>query len=111
MTLQEVPLLTITLQDVLSLIRVYVDGLSDISVEAGIVNIIGYPLGYVGAGTNNPSTGAIVVIRRGYAAEGAQVNAGWSRELDFNASRSSSIYGNSKTVTPLSLKGTFIIRY
>lgn len=30
---------------------------------------------------------------------------------DFNASRSSTIYGNSSSITPLSLTNTFLIRY
>lgn len=79
-------------------------------MEAGIVNILGGPLGYVGSGLIATQR-AIQVTRTGWANEGATVNPSWSREFNFDASRSSSIYGNSKTVTPLSISCSFLIRF
>lgn len=80
-------------------------------MEAGIVNILGGPLGYVGSGSYIVTQRAIQVTKTGWANEGAAVNPSWSREFNFDASRSSSIYGNSETVTPLSTSCSFLIRF
>lgn len=82
-------------------------------MEAGIVNITGGPIGYCGANSNNTSlsTGAIRITRTGYCNEGAASNAWWSREFNFDASRSSSLFGNSTTVTPSSMTASFYLKY
>ena len=42
---------------------------------------------------------------------GANFGSGFTKAFNFNASRSSSIYGNSSTVTPLSLSTKLILKY
>ena len=77
-------------------------------VEAGLPNITGT---YSNAGsketTSNTATGAFAVISNNYL--GNQSNAGNGSAIDFDASRSSSIYGNSSTVQPQTIKVLFYI--
>ena len=42
---------------------------------------------------------------------GANFGSGFTKAFNFNASRSSAIYGNSGTVTPLSLSTKLILKY
>lgn len=76
-------------------------------MEAGIVNITG---GWNGNGDGITTLGAFYISgrlnSRGY---NAGINAGYG--IRFSASRVSSIYGNSNTVTPLSRRVRFLIRF
>lgn len=82
-------------------------------MAAGITNITGGPIGYCGAGRyqQTSSISALWITRTGFTNEGATGNPPWSREFAFDASRSSSIYGNSETVTPLSITVSFYLKY
>lgn len=77
------------------------------------MNIPGGPIGYCGAGRyqQTSSISALWITRTGFTNEGAMGNPSWSREFAFDASRSSSIYGNSETVTPLSITVSFYLKY
>lgn len=79
-----------------------------ISVEAGIVNIYG-TFQENSDGTRNETGCFYNTYNRGVWVAGGNGGGGYLITLD--ASRSSSIYGNSKTITPLSLKNIFLIRY
>lgn len=76
-------------------------------MEAGIVNITG---GWNGNGDGIATLGAFYTSERlnsrGY---NGGINAGYG--IRFSASRVSSIYGNSNTVTPLSRRTQFLLRY
>ena len=94
-------------------------------MAAGIVNIIGANINSeVSYAPNFANSGAVHIISRGdqYAGGGTNYRnvssvassspTVWTWVYyGIDASRSSSIYGKSNTVTPLSLSGTFLIRY
>lgn len=77
-------------------------------VQAGLPNIT---VTYSNAGsketTSNTATGAFAVTTNNYL--GNQSNAGNGSAIDFNASRSSSVYGNSTTVQPQTIKVFYYI--
>ena len=82
-----------------------------ISVEAGLPNITAGIISY-----ENAFYGAYGAL----SASGRNGAANYHREgstnnmigpIKFNASKSNPVYGNSKTVTPLSLSCTVLIRY
>lgn len=78
-------------------------------VEAGLPNITG---GFRGTGQNSSSSdsyesGAFKAIANGQGYSGASGND--VKTWDFDASRSSSIYGNSSTVQPQTIKVLFYI--
>ena len=79
------------------------------SIEAGLPNITGYmrPVVFYSApGMKGP------FYHNGYEG-GDSMNGGASQRINvgFSASRSNAIYGASSTVTPLSRKTTFVIKY
>lgn len=79
-------------------------------VSAGLPNITGNLLGFCRSGYYTP-TGAFTITEVGVASEGASRNAPWSGVLNFYASLSNPIYGNSDTVQPPSLKVKYLIKY
>lgn len=94
-------------------------------MEAGIANIIGANINSEASYIPNfANSGAVRVISRGDQYTGGGTNyrnvssvatsspTVWTWVYyGIDASHSSSIYGKSNTVTPLSLSGTFLIRY
>ena len=76
------------------------------SVKAGIANILGSFSAIVCTNHNAYASGAFRGVNG--SASGA-ANGAFGYNMD--ASRCSSIYGNSDTVTPLSLTNIFLIRY
>lgn len=96
------------------LITNFIQGLNDLStlgaiVEAGLPNISGYvdiyKLGYNGTGS---SSGALSLSAGSYAGSGAK-EVGNNLRINFNASRSNSVYGNANTVQPQSVRYPYII--
>ena len=79
-------------------------------MEAGLPNITGKLAVRPTSETPNP-TGAFYI--NGISEYLGKYNGGtnYSNGVSFNASRSSSIYGNSSTVTPLSMSCKFYISY
>lgn len=81
------------------------------SVEAGIVNATGYAMARGPEINTSYSSGSLFVTR---SSDGYGFNhntGGNTAQFNLDLSRSSTIYGNSNTVTPLSLANTFLIRY
>ena len=76
-------------------------------VKAGLPNITG-GIGWVWSWTGD-AWGAFYLSNSANSPQGSGMNLG--RDFNFNASRSSSIYGSSSTVTPSSLKVGFYISY
>lgn len=77
-------------------------------MEAGAPSITGtYKIDYVYKGVG---TGCMY-NRSGTRQINATLGANTNGLICIDASRSSSVYGNSNTVTPLSLTSTFLIRY
>ena len=74
------------------------DGELGKSYNAGLPNITSGNLGYVRSGRNIDGSGALINTSKGQFAEGASVNQGWSGTMNFDASRSNSIYGAADTV-------------
>ena len=89
------------------------------SVEAGSPNITGGFSCRSSWATNKNGgwdykTGAFSGNTGTYPKQDASISDGWGPRLgnlEFRASLSSSIYGNSETVTPSSLKTLLLIRY
>lgn len=83
-----------------------------IRIEAGLPNI-GGQFGNITSGKPEYpwAEGAFNVAKqfRGHQNGGAQWM--YCSDFDFNASRSSSIYGSSTTVTPLSITTSFLMKY
>ena len=80
-----------------------------LSQSAGLPNITGTAALVQAGGTSSP-TGAIYTL--GTNAPAATAAAAWVQMVHgINASYSNSIYGSSDTVTPLSRKCLFLIRY
>lgn len=78
---------------------------SGIKIEAGLPNITGT---FGVCGTGYTPTGAFQYLKKGAALS----NSGEADNIhDFNASRSSSIYGNSTTVQPPSQTVHLVIKY
>lgn len=75
-------------------------------MEAGIVNILGSFSAIVCYNHSAYASGAF----RGVNGSASGAGSG-AYGYDMDASRCSSIYGNSDTVTPLSLTNIFLIRY
>ena len=93
-------------------IRSLAYSLSAISVIAGCPNITGSVRG--GDTTSSGGTGASGCFRGTEAnVEHYATSSSGSKiiTINFNASHSNSIYGSSTTVTPLSLKTKFFIKY
>ena len=82
---------------------------SVISIGAGLPNIKG-ELFTVPANTSTDGTGAFRRTTTPNTAGAARGAASWSN-INFDASRSSSVYGSSSTVTPLSESTLLCIRY
>ena len=84
-----------------------------ISVSTGLPNIVGYLGNSFDHGTFNQISG--VFGKDSYSlrapADGGGPYNGLSKFIYFNATRSSSIYGNSSTVTPLSRSTLYILKY
>ena len=80
--------------------------LSRNSVAAGMPNITG---SFYAATRINDTTGAFTRSSRPEGFNGLNNHSGTYNTFD--ASRSSSIYGKSKTVTPLSRKCLFLVKY
>lgn len=74
------------------------DGELGKSYNAGLPNITSGNLGYVRSGIDIDGSGALINTSKGLFAEGAYSNPGWSGTMNFDASRSNSIYGGSDTV-------------
>ena len=94
---------------------VNVQGLFDLqnlgmTVEAGLPNITSGKLGYVRSGPNIDGSGALINTGKGMYPEGAEVNGGWSGTMNFDASRSNPIYGNSDTVQPEATQYPYFIQ-
>ena len=81
------------------------------SVSAGLPNIVGGPV-TSGMGRNSAQTaGALHMKSSGNSHKtGPDYQVFWNR-IDFDASRSSTIYGNSATVRPDSLATRYFIKY
>ena len=104
---------TLTLQLKLTLFMKAVNSTSSISQSAGLPNITGrvvtdnYP-----AGPDMIPDGCFTKVETyGTFKEGGTGNYTLPSTCNFNASSSSTIYGSSNTVTPLSRKCLFLIRY
>lgn len=74
-------------------------------MEESLPNIAGYIDAFVGSVAN---TGVFSQYKRTTNAQGGSSQ---KMGVDFDASRCSTIYGNSDTVTPLSLSTKFFIKY
>lgn len=72
------------------------------NVNGTVNDLLGNPANYSGAFFSSYNT-----LKGGINTIG---NIGW-RHFDFDASRSSSVYGNSNTVQPPSLSIIYIIKY
>ena len=79
---------------------------SGISIKAGLPNITGSTGDTVG--DHGGQFGVFTKSRGTQGFNGGRVS--WYT-LNFNASRSSSIYGSSTTVTPLSITTSFLMKY
>jgi hypothetical protein len=78
---------------------------------AGLPNVTGsFGLNIVTQGEAYPS-GCLAATDGGYSVNTASGSEWRARSFDFYASRSSSIYGSSETVTPLSMSCIFCIKY
>lgn len=106
MTLQEVPLLTITLQDVLFLIRVHAGGLLGISLVCGAPQIWGR---FNHHAWGSDWAGAFACI--GGPSKAGTGNGGSNTLTDFYASRCSSVYGASNKIVVDSRLCLFFIKY
>lgn len=112
MTLQEAPQPIITLQGVLSLIRACVDGLLSISVPHGLPELLGTATFYGVEAWKGGGSGVFqITVQSNTNISHHTGNREKKPDLNFRASRGNSIYGNSNTVTPLSLKSMYMIRY
>lgn len=84
------------------------------AVQAGLPNITGV-ITYITADNTNtnsgdyPTRGAFRWLAHDYSSRAALTSGSGSRDLDFSASRSSPIYGNSDTVTPSHVKYPWVI--
>ena len=90
------------------LIQEVANSLSDIRKVAGIPNITGYSDRMWGEGSYS---GALYRSNQFSVGWVGGNNASVGTRLNIKASNSNSIYGNSSTVTPLSLSCRFIIRH
>ena len=79
-------------------------------IQAGLPNIIG-DITAVNAVAWQLPHGAIYTSGSGYNAVASSGTGSYSNILNFNASRSSSIYGNSSTVQPQSIKTFVLIKH
>lgn len=112
MTLQEAPQPITTLQDVLFLIHAYVGGLSSISVPHGLPELLGTTTFYGVEAWGGGGSGVFqITVQSNTNISHHTGNREKKPDLNFSASRGNSIYGNSNTVTPLSLKSMYMIRY
>lgn len=94
---------------------VNVQGLFDLqnlgmTVSAGLPNITSGNLGYARSGSNIDGSGALRNTGKGMYTEGAASNAYWSGTMNFDASRSNPIYGNSNTVQPEAIQYPYFIQ-
>lgn len=84
------------------------------AVRAGLPNITG-TITYITADNTNvnsgqyPTSGAFRWLNEAYSSKASNTSGTGSRDLDFDASRSSPIYGNSDTVTPSHVKYPWVI--
>ena len=81
---------------------------------AGLPNITGDLYGFSAPGRTGSQfrTGAFKDISSPYATGVWHIGyANYQVDVDFDASRSSSIYGNSNVVTPLSKSTLYILKY
>ena len=81
-----------------------------ISVEAGLPNVTGEagPIIIYNGGWYVGALSLIGVIKNQQGTSGNQQGGG---NINFDASRSSAIYGDSNTVTPLSLSTVMLMKY
>lgn len=94
---------------------VNIQGLFDLqnlgmTVSAGLPNITSGNLGYVRSGPDIDGSGALRNTSKSKYPEGASVNQGWSGTMNFDASRSNSIYGNSTTVQQEAIQYPYFIQ-
>lgn len=80
------------------------------SVEAGICNIVG-TAEFTDIRQSQSFTGAFYAYAMGSGAAEGGGSSSNRPDLGFDASLSNEIYGNSDTVTPLSLSILFCIKY
>lgn len=78
-------------------------------IEAGLPNITGYHHSQ-GSDSGNEATGAFKVRTTGKVDSGSSSASNYINSVDFDASRSSSIYGNSDTVQPPAYTVNYIIK-
>ena len=83
-------------------------------MKAGLPNIIGNLYGFSAPGRTSSQfrTGAFKDVSSPYfIAVWSSGRANYQVDVDFDASRLSSIYGNSNEVTPLSERTLYILKY
>lgn len=96
----------------LSLIRACVDGLLSISVPHGLPELLGTATFYGVEAWKGGGSGVFqITVQSNTSVSHHTGNREKKPDLNFRASRGNSIYGNSNTVTPLSLKSMYMIRY
>lgn len=80
------------------------------SIEAGLPNITG-ELEAQSYTDKYSATGAFSTVQRGHIDSGSSAASTYQRKVDFDARRSSRIYGNSDTVQPPAYTANYIIKY
>lgn len=80
------------------------------SIEAGLPNITG-ELEAQSYTDKYSATGAFSTVQRGHIDSGSSSASTYQRKVDFDARRSSKIYGNSDTVQPPAYTVNYIIKY
>ena len=78
-------------------------------IEAGLPNITGTIYGEPNTGIAYTSSGALYLENSATTSGGS--SSGYYSAVKIDASRSSSIYGNSTTVQPATCKCNFVIKY
>ena len=79
-------------------------------IEAGLPNITGFCSGMFSGNTTTGVGGALYKTGNSYAGLSTNTDNN-NAQLNFDASRSSSIYGNSTTVQPPAISTNFCIKY
>lgn len=78
-------------------------------IEAGLPNITGYHHSQ-GSDSGNEATGAFGIRTKGKVDSGSSTSSHYINSVNFDASRCSSIYGNSDTVQPPAYTVNYIIK-
>ena len=79
--------------------------------SAGLPNIIGHAGWTVGSNGNSKNNSGAFTVEFGGSAKASQSSGSGNISLNFDASISNSIYGNSTTVQPKSVEMKYCIKY